>query len=133
MRRRVRTSVAAFVATIAFLMTVTPVLAESYVSTASFWGTLVGACRTYHGSSIHIQLTTTNAGPNGTYTISVYRCTNGQQTTLVGAPGTCHYPGFCGFGWSIALNGLQYGFFFKKTSGDGFDIIKSDSVQMWST
>ena len=136
MRRRVRSSIAALVAVIAISMTVTPALAvtnEQYNSTLSnFWNTVTGACRTYHGTAIHIQLTTTANG-TGTYSISVYRCSNGQISTLVGGAGSCPYAGFCGYGWAIALNGQQYAFKFQKTSGDWHDIINSSSVQMWST
>jgi hypothetical protein len=99
-------------------MTVTPALAvthEQYNSTANFWNTLVGACRTYHGTAIHIQLRTTTNGPGGKYSISVYRCSGGQQTTLVGGAGSCDYAAFCGKVWSIALGGAQFGFRFQKT------------------
>jgi hypothetical protein len=136
MRRRVRSLLAALLAVIAISMTVTPALAvkqEQYNSTINFWNTVTGACRTYHGNAIHIQLTTTTNGPGGKYTISVYRCSGGSPTTLVGGAGTCTYPGFCGLGWSINLNGSQYAFKFQKTAGDWHDIIDSRSVQMWST
>lgn len=137
MRRRVRLSIAALVAVIAMSMAVTTAFAQSYTSTLSFWNTLTGQCRTYSGSSIHIQLTTyvSNGGgsDHGTYSISVYRCSGGQISTLVGGAGSCNYGGFCGYGWSIALGGQQYAFYFAKTSGDYHDIIACDSVQMWST
>lgn len=138
MGRRVRSLIAAFVAVIAISMTVTPALAvtnEQYNSSLSnFWNTVTGTCRTYHGTAIHIQLTTTANG-GGTYSISVYRCSGGQIATLVGAAGSCSYPGFCGLGWAIALGGSQYAFYFKKTSGDYHDIINcpTNGVQMWST
>jgi len=80
-----------------------------------------------------LETTTTRSGDDGKYTISVYRCSGGSISTLVGGAGTCDYEGFCGYGWSIALNGLQYAFYFKKTGGDYHDIIDSSSVQMWST
>ena len=136
MRRRVRSLIAAFVVIIAMSMTVTPALAvthQQYNSTLHFFLSAVGACRTYDGTAIHIQLTTTTNGGHGTYSISVYKCSGGHQNTLVGAAGGCNYAGFCGYGWSIALGGSQYGFYFKKTSGDGHDSIDSTSVQMWST
>jgi hypothetical protein len=137
MRRRVRSLLAVLVAVVAILMTVPPVFAQSYTSTLRFWDTLWGQCRTYSGTAIHIQLTTyvenSGGGDSGTYSISVYRCSGGQPSTLVGGAGSCNYPGFCGYGWSIALGGQQYAFKFKKTSGDYHDIIASDSVQMWST
>ena len=135
MRRRNRLLMAAMSAVFMMSMTVTTAFAESYTSTISgFWNTLTGQCRTYHGTGIHIQLTTTTrSGDDGTYSISVYRCSGGQISTLVGGAGSCVYEGFCGYGWSIALNGQQYAFYFKKTGGDYHDIIDSSSVQMWST
>jgi hypothetical protein len=133
--RRVRLFVAAFVAVIGVSMTVTPAFAQQYNSTLSFNFERPGACRTYNGTSIHIQLTTyvsNGASDSGKYTISVYRCSGGKISTLVGGAGTCNYPGFCGYGWSINLGGQQYAFYFKKTAGDYHDIVTSDSVQMWS-
>jgi hypothetical protein len=140
MQRRVRTLIAAFVAVIAISMTVAPALAavnQQYNSTLSFTSTRMGACRTYTGSAIRIQLTTYvsngHEGDSGKYTISVYRCSGGVAKTLVGGAGTCNYWGFCGKAWSISLGGSQYAFYFKKTAGDFHDIVTSDSVQMWST
>jgi hypothetical protein len=140
MGRRVRPMIAALLAVIALSMTVTPALAvkrEQYNSTVSFAIDRMGTCRPYHGTAIHIQLTTFvsngNQGDSGTYTISVYRCSNHQATTLVGGAGSCHYWGFCGLGWTINLGGSEYAFYFKKIAGDGHDIVTSDSVQMWST
>ena len=138
MKRRVRSLIAAFVAVLAISMTVTPALAvthEQYTSTLSFFLSAGGACRTYHGTAIHIQLTTAGADSSA-YSISVYRCNSNTPPTfqtLVGAAGACPVPGFCGKVWSIPLNGQKYGFFFKKTAGDGHDVITSNSVQMWST
>ena len=137
MRRRIRLFIAAFVAVISVAMSSGLAVAQQYNSTLSFTHYRFGACRTYTGSAIHIQLTTYvsngNAGDTGTYSIRVYRCSGGQISTLVGSAGSCNYGGFCGYGWSINLGGQQYAFYFKKTSGDYHDIVTSDSVQMWST
>lgn len=139
MQRRIRLLFAGLVAVIGMSWTVAPVLAvnQQYNSTLSFFQDRPGACRTYTGSAIHIQLTTYvsngGGGDTGTYSISVYRCSGGQLSTLVGSAGSCHYGGFCGYGWAINLGGSQYAFYFKKTSGDFHDIVTSDSVQMWST
>ena len=135
MRRRARSLFAVFMAVFAISTTVTPALAvtnEQYNSTLSFYLSAGGACRTYHGNAIHIQLTTTGAS-SSQYSIEVWRCTDDRFSTLVGSRGICEVPDFCGYGWSIALNGLKYGFYFKRTGGDGHDVIKSNSVQMWST
>jgi hypothetical protein len=128
--------IAAFVAVIAISMSVTPALAvkqEQYNSTLHFFNRTTGACRTYHGNAIHIQLTTTASSGSGKYTIAVWRCSGGVISTRVGAPGTCNYAGFCGLGWSIPLGGSQYAFEFIKTAGDYHDILDCGSVQMWST
>jgi hypothetical protein len=133
MHRRIRVFITALSVVIVMAMSVTPVSAESYTSTISnFWNTLTGQCRTYHGTSIHIQLDTTANG-SGTYGISVYKCVNGAKGPQVGGEGSCPYPGFCGYGWSINLGGSQYLFYFRKTGGDYHDIINSNNVQMWST
>jgi hypothetical protein len=136
MRRRVRLLAATFVALISVSMSSGLALAQQYNSTLSFTHYRPGACRTYNGTSINIQLTTyvsNGAGDSGKYTISVYRCSGGQLGPLVGGAGTCNYPGFCRFAWAINLGGQQYAFYFKKTAGDYHDIVTSDSVQMWST
>ena len=136
MRRRARSLIAVFLAAIAISSAVTPALAvtnEQYNSTLSFYLSAGGACRTYHGTKIHIQLTTTGAD-SSQYSIEVWRCNADLRfETLVGSRGICEVPAFCGYNWAIALNGLKYGFYFKRTGGDGHDVIQSNSVQMWST
>jgi hypothetical protein len=129
-------------AVLAISMTAAPAFAttnESYRQTISFYQDAFGQCQTFHGTAIHIQLTTysPNGGNGGRYTISVYRCSGGRPSTLVGSAASCGYVGFCGYGWPIALNGYQYAFYFNKTAGDWHDIVACDAshgyVQTWST
>ena len=140
MGQRVRSLIATFVAVIAISMTVTPALAvteQQYNSNLRLALSVVGTCRTYSGSAIHIQLTTIGAS-SSKYSISVYHCSGGHQDTLVGSAGGCNVNAFCGYVWAITLAGQQYGFFFNRTAGDGRDTIFSqnypaNTVQMWST
>lgn len=106
---------------------------NSYTSTAQFETPFMGLFRTYNGTSIHIQLNT-SASTSGTYQISVYRldCIGTYcYDTLVGSAGNCPYNGFCGYGWSINLQGNDYAFYFWKND-DGVTVT-SNNVQMWST
>jgi hypothetical protein len=132
---------AVFVAVLAISTTAAPALAttnESYRQSIAFWQDTYGQCQTFHGTAIHIQLTTYGGVTGiGRYTTSVYRCSGGQPSTLVGSAATCPYDGFCGYWWPIALNGSQYAFYFHKTSGDLHDWVICDQsrgyVQTWST
>jgi hypothetical protein len=132
MRLRRRALGVAMATLFTLLVTVSPALASgTYHAALSFNHYQDGACRSYTGTSIHIQLTTTASAGSGTYTIAVAKCGIWKYEE-VGAPGTCNYPGFCGLGWSINLGtGNTYRFVFVKAN-DGRTVSSTD-VQMWST
>jgi hypothetical protein len=133
MRLRLRALVIAMATLFTMLWTVSPALASgTYHASLSFNHYQKGACRSYTGTSIHIQLTTSSSNGSGTYTIEVGKCFFGANPEIVGAPGTCNYPGFCGLGWNINLGtNNTYQFIFTKAN-DGRTVSCAD-VQMWST